>query len=257
LAIKFGTKMAVNCREHPIRTNPEMTKNIDNNSNAGEKSARQRKTSARTTRKDKGIVPLADFKEIVDVPAIRSVSSRQAEDEWQGKIRELENRLKEQEAIVARRDAELGAAEADAAALAVLQKQLRAKDDLLREKEIATKAEEQNISSQIQSLQEQLKTQEQLLASREAELESLRELLNTETEETRRRREARSRSSAETARLIEEQREAKLALAKVEMEEWHIIGRRNAWKRAFRALQKLFEKPRRNHEDERLKEQTP
>lgn len=233
-----------------------MTKNIQDNSDVGAKPARQRKASART-KKDKGITPLAlpvDFQEIVDVPAVQSTLPRPLE---QGKIRELENRLREQEAIVAERDAELGAAKADTAALAVLRKQLRAKDDLLREKEIASKAVEQNAFSQIQSLQEQLKTQEQLLASREAELESFRELLNAETEETRRRREARSRSSAETARLIEEQREAKLALAKVEMEEWHIIGRRNAWKRAFRAVQKLFEKPRRNHEDERLKGPTP
>ncbi len=236
-----------------------MTKNIQDNSDVGAKPARQRKASART-KKDKGITPLAlpvDFQEIVDVPAVQSTSPRPLEEEWQGKIRELENRLREHEAIVAERDAELGAAKADTAALAVLRKQLRAKDDLLREKEIASKAVEQNAFSQIQSLQEQLKTQEQLLASREAELESFRELLNAETEETRRRREARSRSSAETARLIEEQREAKLALAKVEMEEWHIIGRRNAWKRAFRAVQKLFEKPRRNHEDERLKGPTP
>jgi len=236
-----------------------MTKNIQQIDGLGDKSTLQRKASPRL-KKDNGVAPLslpADFKEIVDVPAIQSTSSIQLEDEWRGKVRDLENRLREQEALVAERDADLDAAKADAAALAVLQKQLRHKDSLLREKEIATEALEDDVSAQIQNLQEQLKAQEELLARREAELASFRELLNAETEETRRRREARNRSSAESTRLIEEQREARLALAKFEMEEWHIIGRRNAWKRAFRTVHRLFKKPQRNREDKTLKEETP
>jgi chromosome segregation ATPase len=236
-----------------------MTKSIQQNEGMGEKSARQRKASLRPKR-DNGVATIempADFKEIVDLPALQSTSSIQLEDEWREKVRDLENRLREQEALLAERDADLDAAKADAADLAVLQKQLRNKDGLLREKEIAAKALEENASEQIQNLQEQLKTQEELLARREAELESFRELLNAETEETRRRREARDRSSAESARLIDEQREARLALAKFEMEEWHIIGRRNAWKRAFRTVRRLFKKPQRNREEKTLKEETP
>lgn len=236
-----------------------MIKNTQQNDGVGEKSTRQRKTSPRP-KKQSSVAPLelpADSKEIIDVPAIQTPAPERLEDEWVGKIRDLENRLREQEALVAERDADLDAAKADAEALVVLQKQLRHKDGLLREKEIAAETLAETVSGQIRNLQDQLKFQEELLARREAELESFRELLNAETEETRRRREARNRSSSETTRLIEEQREAKLALAKFEMEEWHIIGRRNAWKRAFRAVQRLFEKPRRNHEDEPLKEQTP
>ena len=228
-------KIALNIARNAFRTNLEMTKNIQQNDGVGEKSTRQRKTSPRP-KKQGSVAPLelpADSKEIIDVPAIQTPAPERLEDEWVGKIRDLENRLREQEALVAERDADLDAAKADAEALA------------------------ETVSGQIRNLQDQLKFQEELLARREAELESFRELLNAETEETRRRREARNRSSSETTRLIEEQREAKLALAKFEMEEWHIIGRRNAWKRAFRAVQRLFEKPRRNHEDETLKEQTP
>lgn len=236
-----------------------MTKNIELNDGVGEKLPRQRKASPRA-KKDSSLIPLelpADSKEIIDVPAVQTPAPERLEDEWVGKIRDLENHLREQEALVAARDADLDAAKADAEAVVVLQKQLRHKDGLLREKELAAEALEETASAQIRNLQEQLKFQEELLARREAELESFRELLNVETEETRRSREARNRSSSETTRLIEEQREAKLALAKFEMEEWHIIGRRNAWKRAFRTVQRWFEKPRRNHEDEPLKEQTP
>jgi hypothetical protein len=54
--------------------------------------------------------------------------------------------------------------------------------------------------------------------------------------------------------LISEQREAKLALAKVEMDEWQIIGRRNAWKRALGTVRRLFNKTPSNPEDQTLKE---
>jgi hypothetical protein len=225
-----------------------MTKINQCNGTLSDKPARERKSAPRTKKTAvaaASAVPPAH--EIVDVPALQSVSSTERKADLDAEIQTLHSQLSEQEALLEQRNA----------ALVLLQTQLRGKDAVLREKDIAITELEESLSAQIQNLAEQLKARDELLASREVELDSLRNILDVETAEKHRSREARNRSTTEIDRLIEEQRTAKLALAKVEMEEWHIIGRRNAWKRALRAVQRLFEKPRRKQEDETLKEQLP
>jgi chromosome segregation ATPase len=225
-----------------------MTKINQCNDTLSDKPARERKSAPRT--KKAGVAPASvppPAHEIVDVPALQSVSSTEGRADLDAEIQTLHSQLSEQESLLEQRNA----------ALVLLQTQLRGKDAVLREKDMAITELEESLSAQIQNLAEQLKARDELLASREVELDSLRNILDVETAEKHRSREARNRSSTEIDRLIEEQRTAKLALAKVEMEEWHIIGRRNAWKRALRAVQRLFEKPRRKQEGETLKEQLP
>jgi chromosome segregation ATPase len=226
-----------------------MTKINQHSGTLSDKPARERKPAPRT--KKAGVTassaPAPAAHEIVDLPAVQSLASSEPEAGLDVEIQTLHSQLSEQESLLEQRNA----------ALVLLQSQLRAKDAVLREKDMVISELEESLSGQIQNLAEQLKARDELLASREAELDSLRNILDVETAEKHRSREARNRSSTEIDRLIEEQRTAKLALAKVEMEEWHVIGRRNAWKRALRAVQRLFEKPRRKQEDETLKEQLP
>jgi len=225
-----------------------MTKSNQYGGTLSDKPARERKPAPRT--KKAGVAAASappPAQEIVDLPALQAISSSEPKADLDAEIRTLHSQLREQESLLDQRNA----------ALVLLQTQLRGKDAVLREKDIAIAELEESLSGQIQNLAEQLKARDELLASREAELDSLRNILDVETAEKHRSRAARNRSSTEIDRLIEEQRTAKLALAKVEMEEWHIIGRRNAWKRALRAVQRWFEKPRRKQEDETLKEQLP
>ena len=195
--------------------------------------------------------------EIIDVPAVSSIAQGERERDLEAELQTLRTLLREQELLLEERSSAIEAAEADRSAIEFLQTQLRGKETVLREKDRVIFDLEQRLSEQIQNLELQLKTRDEILARREAELDSLRKILDADTAETYRRQEARNRSSAELSRLIEERRAATLALAKIEVEEWHIIGRRNAWKRALRVVQRLFDKPWRNPADETLKEQMP
>lgn len=223
------------------------------NGSAADRSARRPKSAA-----DLAAPPLPiPGQEIVDVPAVSSSLQSERERDLEAEIQTLRTRLRQQELLLEERSAALEAAEADRTAIAFLQNQLLGKEAVLREKDSAIFDLEQRLSAQVQSLELQLKTRDEILTRREAELDSLRKILDVETAETYRRQEARNRSSAEFSRLIEERRTANLALAKIEMEEWHLIGRRNAWKRALRVVQRLFDKPWRDTADETLKEQMP
>jgi chromosome segregation ATPase len=220
-----------------------------------DKPARERKPAART-KKDKGGVSAssATANKEKESPVLPELEARKLEEEWTTRIRQLESRLTEQESLLAERSAELNALKVHAATVAGLENQLRDKDELLNAKDIAFKQREENLNTEIADLQNQLKAQQELTASREGELNATRELLNARYEERLQSQEFSDRIAKETARLISEQREAKLALAKVEMDEWHIIGRRNAWKRALGTVRRLFNKTTSNPEDQTLKE---
>jgi uncharacterized coiled-coil protein SlyX len=220
-----------------------------------DKPVRERKPAART-KKDKGGVSAssATATKEKESPGLPELEARKLEEEWTTRIRQLESRLAEQESLLAERSAALDALKVHAATVAGLENQLRDKDELLDAKDIAFKQREENLKADIAELQNQLKAQQELTASREGELNATRELLNARYEERLQSQELSDRIAKETARLISEQREAKLALAKVEMDEWHIIGRRNAWKRALGTVRRLFSKTASNPEDQSLKE---
>jgi hypothetical protein len=221
-----------------------------------DKPVRERKPAGKT-KKDKGgafVSSATPISEKNSAVIAQELAARKLEEELTARIRQLESRLAEQELLLAQRSAELDVVKAHAAMAAGLENQLRDKDDLLNAKDIAFKQREENLNTQIVDLQNQLKAQQELTATREGELNATRELLNARYEERLQSQEISDRIAKETARLIAEQREAKLALAKVEMDEWHIIGRRNAWKRALGTVRRLFNKTPRNPEDQSLEE---
>jgi chromosome segregation ATPase len=220
-----------------------------------DKPVRERKPAAKT-KKDKGGAFVSSATPISEKdPAViaQEFAARKLEEELTARIRQLESRLAEQESLLTERSAELDAVKTDAATVAGLENQLRDKDELLNAKDMAFEQREENLNAQIVDLQNQLKAQQELMATREGELNATRELLNARYEERLQSQEISDRIAKETARLISEQREAKLALAKVEMDEWHIIGRRNAWKRALGTVRRLFNKTPSNPEDQTLK----
>ena len=232
-----------------------MVKINQHNDPSSDKPVRERKPAAKP-KKDKGgfVSSATPIKEKESGVMPQELVARKLEEESTARIRQLESRLAEQESLLAERSAALDAMKANQAGIAVLETQLRDKDDLLNAKDIAFRELEENLNACIVSLQNQLKTQQELTASREGELNATRELLNARHEEGLQSQEISDRIAKETARLISEQREAKLALAKVEIDEWQIIGRRNAWKRALGTVRKLFNKTPSNPEDQTLKE---
>jgi uncharacterized coiled-coil protein SlyX len=233
-----------------------MVKINQHNDPLSDKPARERKPAAKP-KKDKGgalVSSATPIKEKESVVMPQELAARKLEEELTARIRQLESRLGEQESLLAERSAALDAMKADQAGIAVLETQLRDKDNLLDAKGIAFRELEENLNTCIVNLQNQLKAQQELTASREGELNATRELLNARYEERLQSQEISDRIAKETARLISEQREAKLALAKVEMDEWQIIGRRNAWQRAIGTVRRLFNKTPSDPEDQTLKE---
>jgi chromosome segregation ATPase len=233
-----------------------MVKINQHNDPLPDKPVRERKTAAKT-KKDKGgafVSSATPISEKDSAVIAQELAARKLEEELTARIRQLESRLAEQDSLLAERSAELDAAKAHAAIAPDLEKQLSDKDELLNAKDVAFKEREENLNAQIVDLQNQLKAQQELTAIREGELNATRELLNARYEEKLQSQEISDRIAKETARLISEQREAKLALAKIEMDEWHIIGRRNAWKRALGTVRRLFNKTPSNPEDQSLEE---
>jgi chromosome segregation ATPase len=233
-----------------------MVKINQHNDPLSDKPVRERKPAAKP-KKDKGGAFVSSAtqitaKESAVVP--QELAARKLEEELTERIKQLDSRLREQESLLAERSAELDAVKAEAATVPGLENQLRDKDNLLNAKDIAFKQREEDLNAEIANLQNQLRAQEELIASREAELNAIREGLNAQYEERLQNQEMGDRISQETARLISEQREAKLALAKVEIDEWHVIGRRNAWRRALGTVRRLFNKTPRDDEDQTLKE---
>jgi chromosome segregation ATPase len=232
-----------------------MVKINQHNDPLSDRPLRERKPAAKT-KKDRGgtfVSSATPIKEKESAVMPQELAARKLEEELTARIRQLDSRLREQESLLAERGAELEAVKADAATVAGLENQLRDKDDLLNAKDIAFKQREENLNAQIADLENQLKAQQELTASREGELSATRELLNARYEERLQSQEISDRIAKESARLISEQRDAKLALAKIEINEWHIIGRRNAWKRALGTVRRLFNKTPSNPEDQTLK----
>ena len=232
-----------------------MVKSNQQNDPLSAKPVRERKRAAKTKKdKDGAFVSSAAAISEKDSVIPQELAAEKLEEELTARIRQLESQLAEQESLLALRSVELDAVKARAATAAGLENQLRDKDELLNAKEIAFKQREEYLNAKIVDLQNQLKAQQELTASREGELQATRELLNARHEERLQSEEISDRIAKETARLISEQREAKLALAKIEMDEWQFIGRRNAWKRALGTVRRLFTKTPSNPEDQSLKE---
>jgi hypothetical protein len=233
-----------------------MVKINQHNDPSSDKPVRERKPGAKP-KKDKAgafVSSATPIKETEAAVMPQELAARKLEEELTARIRQLESRLTEQESLLAERSGALDAMKANLAGIAVLETQLRDKDNLLDAKDIAFRELEENLNARIGNLQNQLKAQQELTASREGELNATRELLNARSDERLQSEEISERIAKETARLISEQREAKLALAKVEMDEWHFIGRRNAWKRALGTVRRLFNKTPSNPEDQTLNE---
>lgn len=232
-----------------------MVKINQHNDALSDKRVRERKPGAKP-KKDRGgfVSPATPIKEKESGVMPQELAARKLEEELTARIRQLESRLAEQESLLAERSAALDAMKADLAGIAGLKTQLHDKDNLLNAKDVAFRELEENLNARIVNLQDQLRAQQELTASREGELHATRELLNARHEERLQSEEISDRIAKETARLISEQREAKLALAKIEIDEWHIIGRRNAWKRALGTVRRLFNKTPSNPEDQTLKE---
>jgi uncharacterized coiled-coil protein SlyX len=232
-----------------------MVKINQHNDPLSDKRVRERKPGAKRKKDKGGFDSLATpITEIESGVMPQELAARKLEEELTARIRQLESRLAEQESLLAERSAALDAMRADLAGIASLETQLHDKDNLLNAKDVAFRELEENLNVRIVNLQDQLRAQQELTASREGELHATRELLNARYEERLQSEEISDRIAKETARLISEQREAKLALAKVEIDEWHIIGRRNAWKRALGTVRRLFTKTPSNPEDQSLEE---
>jgi uncharacterized coiled-coil protein SlyX len=233
-----------------------MAKINQHNDTSSDKPGRERKAAARPkkNRSADAASLVTPFKEKEPAVAAQELTASQPQEELMARIWQLESRLAEQEALLAERSAALAAMKVDAAAVGVLETQLRDKDNLLGAKDIAFRELGENLNARIANLENQLRAQQEITANREGELNATRELLNARYEEKLQGQEISERIAKETARLISEQREAKLALAKVEIDEWQIIGRRNAWKRALGTVRRLFNKTPTNPEDQTLKE---
>jgi hypothetical protein len=232
-----------------------MVKSNQQNDPLSVKPVRDRKRAAKT-KKDKDGAFVSSVAAISEKDSVipQQLAAEKLEEELTARIRQLESQLAEQESLLALRSAELDAVKVHAAMVAGLENQLRDKDELVNAREIAFKQREEHLSAEIVDLQNQLKAQQERTAIREGELNATRQLLNARYEERLQSQEISDRIAKETARLIAEQREAKLALAKVEMDEWQIIGRRNAWKRALGTVRRLFTKTPSTPEDQSLKE---
>ncbi|HVO93390.1 MAG TPA: hypothetical protein VMT22_11150 [Terriglobales bacterium] len=206
---------------------------------------RQRKASSKTKNPALPKLLPTDVRTEADLP---SAFSEIATEGLVARIHELEDRLNQQAALLADRCAELDAMKAGSATITALQDRLHELNGLLRDKETALSEIELTVQAELREAHEQIKMQKELLNSRETELDQLRGLLQGKTAVGFLDQDSIDRVSAETARLIAEQREAKLALAKMEIEEWYTIRRKNSWNRLFARMRSWFEKTPRGSE---------
>jgi hypothetical protein len=227
------------------------------NDMAPNKPIRHRKAAARVKPESGAAIPAlaAPMGGTEDNLVRQETISGELEKSLRERIYELEISVKEKDALLANSDMQVNAVNVDSQRIAVLEEQLREKEKLLHAKDLAIIGLEQSLNAQMQSLTNQFNAQQAILASREAQLDALTASLNAQTEELLQNRQMNERIARDTARLISEQREAKLALAKVEIEEWHSIGRVNAWKRLLHEVKRFFEFARGTQENERLPDQ--
>lgn len=207
---------------------------------------RQRKPSAKTKNQTLPKLPEPDGAHAG--AALPSVLSGLAHEGLVARIHELEDRLNQQTALLTERCAELDALKAGGVAKEVLQDRIREQDELLRGKETALSEIEQSFEAELRAAHAQIEMQKDLLTRREGDLERLQALLQERVAEEPSDQSTIDRAVAETARLIAEQREAKLALAKFEIDEWYTIRRKNSWNRLVATMRRWFEKAPRDSE---------
>jgi chromosome segregation ATPase len=216
------------------------------------KPVRQRKAAAKTKRNPLQALPLPPDVYVTD--AVDSTLAGTAAEGLVARIYELENRLNQQAALLAERCAELDTLKADSGNIVSLQSRIREQDDLIQNKEIALIELEQSLETELRQAQNQLQVQKELLASHETELHHVKGLLHGQTAVALPNQNTIDRVTAESERLIAEQREARLALAKVEMDEWYTIRRRNSWNRLLTAMRAWFDKDPRDCGKSTMKE---
>jgi chromosome segregation ATPase len=127
-----------------------------------------------------------------------------------------------------------------AAEIAALKGQLKERDELLEAKDAVFKEAEERLAARIYDLESQMRDKDELLRSREAELAAVRSEVDVLMNEMTRIRTENDRISSEVNKLTFELKEKKVALAKLEEEEWRAIGQRNTLRRRFGRLAKLF-----------------
>lgn len=219
---------------------PKSTPVTEGTSVARPNSARQRNPAAKPKKDPMPALPLPRDYRAADF--VDSTEAKIAAEGLVARIHELEDQLNQQAVILAERCAELVVLKADNDAIAVLRNRIREQDELIQSKEIALSEIEQSFEAEVGRVQAQLEAQKQILASREVELDQLKGLLQGQRTTVLPSQNTIHWVAAETERLIAEQREAKLGLAKLEMDEWCTIRRRNAWKRLVAALRGWFDK---------------
>ena len=229
---------------------PKTTPLNDEVPTSGPKPVRQRKAAAKIKKDALQALPVAAH----TTDAVVSTLAGTAAAGLVARIHELEDRLNQQAALLAERCAELDTLKADSCNIASLQNRIREQDELIQNKETALSEIEQSFEADLRHAQDQLQTQKELLASRETELDQVRGLLQGQSAVAFPNQDTIDRASTETVRLIAEQREAKLALAKMEMDEWFTIRRRNTWNRVLTAMRGWFDKNSRDREKIPMKE---
>jgi DNA repair exonuclease SbcCD ATPase subunit len=126
------------------------------------------------------------LKEKTDLLQSKDVGAKIVEEELTGKIRGLENRLRETEALLRGRESELSSSKHQAAELIaskdqgarLLHEELRQKSELLDAKETAIKTLEERFGIRVQALESELGEKQELLDARDQELKGLMAKVN-------------------------------------------------------------------------------
>ena len=120
-------------------------------------------------------------KEKSEIAAGNDASAKQLAENFDAKVRQLEGRIREQEALLRNRESDLSAFKHQVADLSnskeyaarALQDDLRQTAELLHEKDAALKALEERFSRRIQTLESDLSEKQDLLEARDQELKEL------------------------------------------------------------------------------------
>jgi hypothetical protein len=139
-----------------------------------------------------------------------------------------------------RRGSTAGSKKSPAAEIPNFQARLAEKEEALQAKDAALRQMEEGLIAKVRDLESRLIEKDELLLNREAELKAIRSEADVMMAEMTEIRSEKDRLFLETVKLTTELKEKKLALAKLEKEEWRSIGQRNSLKRRFGRLRKLF-----------------
>jgi chromosome segregation ATPase len=156
-----------------------------------------------------------------------------------------------------RRGSTAGSKESSGTEIVTLQAQLMEKEAALQAKDTALRQMEESLMGRVRDLEGQVREKDALLLSCEAELRTLRSQADAVMAEMAEIRNEKDRMFLETVKLTSELKEKKLALAKLEKDEWRSIGQRNSLKRRFGKLRKLFSKKDDDEEDPNMNDRFP